>query len=406
MIAPYSEPASSRFVEWLANLVGSGGAVHIVGGRIVGEQEAQVVIDLRKRRVDDLRGHVVCEDLFHPHVREPAHRDQIAEPHVARLVRDDAGASELLILRGRLVEHQARGVVEDGARVFHAAELKCRHQNEVEFAERVGDLGVAFEPRQRRGMQIEDRVAIARDLRGVGLAVEHAVRAAVALSRLDRKPPRREREQVSRDRLRLGEPHADSPIVRLASYLGAVRDRFPPFRDVEGQRPFALEIRLVDAGKHQMCTGRHEDRVEEIRVAVQRRVSRREREGQPILANRQRLTRNDDVPVDLSDGNCRCVVLDASQQARAIRCEIECQRCVPVGEIERDGQCTEDRLLLGRRDHKRQIVPHVRDPGGPLAREHFADARVGIGRYRRDARRLGQHSDRKQGQDEQNSRAA
>ena len=79
------------------------------------------------------------------------------------------------------------------------------HQQEVELAERIRDPRVALEPVERRGVQIEDRVAVARDLRGVGLAVEHPERAAVPLGGLDLEPARGEREEIGRDRLRLRE---------------------------------------------------------------------------------------------------------------------------------------------------------------------------------------------------------
>ena len=65
--------------------------------------------------------------------------------------------------------------------MLHAAELKRGDEQEVELAEGIGNAGVLLEPRERRGVQIEDRVAIARHLGGVGLAMEHAKRAAVAL---------------------------------------------------------------------------------------------------------------------------------------------------------------------------------------------------------------------------------
>ena len=152
----------AQVVERLTNRVRARRAVDLVGRRIVREQEAQLVIDLGERRIDDLRRHEVGEDFLHPHVVEPAHRDEIAEPHVGGFVRDEAGPSELLVLRRRRIEQQRRGVVEDGAGMFHAAELKRRHEQEVELAPRVRDRGVAFEPRERRGMQVEDRLAIAR----------------------------------------------------------------------------------------------------------------------------------------------------------------------------------------------------------------------------------------------------
>ena len=89
------------------------------------------------------------------------------------LVGDDAGAIELLVLRCGFVEQQRRGVVEDRASVLHPAELKRRDQHDVELAERVRDGGVPLEPFERRGVQIEDRIAVPRHFGRVRLAVEH-----------------------------------------------------------------------------------------------------------------------------------------------------------------------------------------------------------------------------------------
>jgi hypothetical protein len=43
--------------------------------------------------------------------------------------------------------------------VFHPAELERGHEEEIELAERIRDTGVAFEPVERRRVQVEDRVA-------------------------------------------------------------------------------------------------------------------------------------------------------------------------------------------------------------------------------------------------------
>ena len=40
---------------------------------------------------------------------------------------------------------------------------KAGISTKIELAERIGDAGVVFEPRQRTGVQIEQGVAIARD---------------------------------------------------------------------------------------------------------------------------------------------------------------------------------------------------------------------------------------------------
>jgi hypothetical protein len=74
--------------------------------------------------------------------------DEVAEPHVRGLVRDHVGAIEHLVLRRRFVEEQARRVVEDGARVLHAAEGEGGNRHDVELAEGVRDGRVVFEPGQ------------------------------------------------------------------------------------------------------------------------------------------------------------------------------------------------------------------------------------------------------------------
>ena len=137
MIAPYRLPASFRFAELLPNRMRARGAIDAVRRRIVRQQKPQFVIHLRERRIHDLAGHEVGEDFLHPDVVEPPHRHEIAEPHVRGLVRDRAGAAEHLVLGRRFVEQHPDGVVEDRARVLHAAELKRRNQHEVELAERV-----------------------------------------------------------------------------------------------------------------------------------------------------------------------------------------------------------------------------------------------------------------------------
>ena len=149
MIGPYSEPASLRFASCCRIGFDAAGPVYIVGGGVVGEQESQVVVDLGKARVHDLRGHEVGHHLLHPDIIKPAHGHQVAEPHVRGLVGDHAGAPEQLVLRRRVVEHQAGGVVEDGARVLHAAELEGGDQHEIEFAPGIRDR--RCNPPARRG---------------------------------------------------------------------------------------------------------------------------------------------------------------------------------------------------------------------------------------------------------------
>ncbi len=183
-------------VETLSNGVRAGCAIDVVGGRVMRQQEPQVVIDLGKRGIDDLGRHEIGEHFLHPHIVEPPHGHEVAEPHVCRFVRDQAGTTEFLVLRGRWVEQQAGGVVENRAGVLHAAKLERRDEHKIELAPRVRNPRVAFEPRQRRGVQIEDGLAVARHLGGVGLAVQHPECAAAAFRGLDRESPGGKREEI------------------------------------------------------------------------------------------------------------------------------------------------------------------------------------------------------------------
>ncbi len=253
------------------------------------------MIHVRERRIHDLRRHEVGEDFLHPHVVEPAHRHQVAEPHVRGLVRDHRGAAEQLVLRRRFVEHQPRRVVEDLAGVLHAAELERGDRDEVELAERVRDRRVALEELERAGVQIEDRVAIARHLGRVGFAMEHAEGAAVAFRGLDLEVAGDERDEIGRQRLGLRERHytvgrhpAPGCLTSAAPrQLGAIRRRLPFRRMLERQRPAALEVGLIEHRKRQPRPRRHEQRVEEIVAAIERRVAGIEGDANRVGARRQ-----------------------------------------------------------------------------------------------------------------------
>ena len=223
-------PASFRLASGCRIGLRAGRAVDVVGGGIVREQEAQLVVDVRERRVHDLRRHEVGEHLLHPHVVEPAHRDEIAEPHVRRLVRDDAGAARAA---GSAVadssSSSAGGVVEDRARVLHAAELERRDQHEVELAERIRDAGVVA--RARRAPRRADR----RSRRGCAPPSPRRSRDGTSgtCGRCARRVstenlPGGEREEIGR---RAAASRRTSrtrpPAARRARQLGAVGDRLP-----------------------------------------------------------------------------------------------------------------------------------------------------------------------------------
>lgn len=79
-----------QIVERLLDGVRPFAAIDIVGRRVVGQQEAKVVIDLREGRARHFRRHKIGEHLLQPHIVEPFHCDQVSKPHVGRLVGDEA----------------------------------------------------------------------------------------------------------------------------------------------------------------------------------------------------------------------------------------------------------------------------------------------------------------------------
>ena len=264
----------------------------------MGQQKSKLVIQLRKRGVHDLGRHEVGEHLFHPHIVEPAHRHQIAKPHVRRFMRDHAGAVEPLILCRGFVEQQRRGVVENRAGVLHATELERGNQHEVELAEGVRNGRVALEPLERRRVQIEDGVAVPFHLGCVRFAVEQAELAAVPDSGLDGELACDEREQIRGQRLRLGKLDTASRRLRMrTSHFGTIGNRLPVCGNVQRERVPSLQVRLVEAGKRQVGAGGHEQRVQELVVSIERFVTRGEDDGHLVRPRLRRIGREYHVTV-------------------------------------------------------------------------------------------------------------
>src|SRR5215203_6590037 len=100
--------------------------------------------------------------------------------------------------------------------MFHPAELERRDQQEIELSERIWDSGIALEPFNRRGVEVENHVAVARHLGRVRLAMQHRELAPRTLRPLDLESPGRKSEQVGRDRLRAGKTDRGCAAVRHA----------------------------------------------------------------------------------------------------------------------------------------------------------------------------------------------
>src|SRR5437868_4045007 len=107
--------------------------------------------------------------------------------------------------------------------MLHAAKLQRRNEHEIELAPGIRDAGVLFEPGEGARMEIEDGVAVADHLGGIGLAMKHAERAAIALSGFDAELSSGEGEQVSGERLGFGK--MDGPA--RARHLRSIRDCLP-----------------------------------------------------------------------------------------------------------------------------------------------------------------------------------
>ena len=373
-------PRLAEVGERLPDRVGAGRAIDGVGGGVIVEQEPQIVVDRRKRRVDDLRRHEIREHFFHPDIVEPAHRDEIAEPHVGGLVCNRAGAVEDLRLSGRSIEEQAVRVVEDGPGMLHPAELERRNHHDVELAERVRDAGVLLHPVESGGVQIEDGVAVVRDLLRVVLAVKHAELATAALRALDREPAGREGEQVRGDGLRFGETNPSPSIVPLADARLLVADGLPSLGHLERQGPPGLEVRLIEAGERFVRPSRHEDRVQDIVAAVERHVSRVERDRDPVLSPPQDRCRKHQMAVHGARLRGGAVDGDRVDRVRPMRVEIDRERHRRAGEIERDRFATGDRRLTIGGDRERDVVPEARNARRTVAGERFAGSRLRVDR--------------------------
>jgi hypothetical protein len=220
-----------------------------------------------------------------------------------RLVCDDARPLEQLILRRRFVEHQACRVVEDRAGVLHAAELKRWDQHEVELAPRIFDVGVILQPLECLRMQIEERLAIARDLCRIRLAMKEPQCASVALRGLDGELASDEREEIRRQRRRLLKRRLDGARRRLSGDLRTVCHRLPTVRGDERQAISRLEIRLVKTRERQTRSRRHEQRVEKLIVPIEGIVASEKLEFDLVGTGLRHLGRDDDVAVANGDSD-------------------------------------------------------------------------------------------------------
>ena len=167
-------------VELLCDGVGTLCTVDGDGLGLIGLDEVEGVVHLIILATGNLGCHEVGEDLLGPYILEPLGCYEVAEPEVSRLVCDELGACQELLLGGILLEEDPAGVELDGSRVLHATELIAGDEYDaILVGEGVGNACIAFEPLQGCGSLVEHLVELCHLLR-VGLAVEGAHLAAVA----------------------------------------------------------------------------------------------------------------------------------------------------------------------------------------------------------------------------------
>ena len=215
---------------------------------------------LRFPGLDRLGLHPGGEALVQPDVVPPLHRDQIAEPLVGDLVRQDLGDVGAGCDRGFGVGEQQRLAIENRRGVLHRARREVGHSDDVELLEGIflGVVAVVVLDDLFGGLERESGQPLL--VRGRADADRNVVgRPFVALEVTDG-----EGDEI-RGHLRRSR-EGDGVLARWAGLVGhhcAVRDRMIAGVDDCRQRERRLERRLVERREHAPRVGRLElgDRV-------------------------------------------------------------------------------------------------------------------------------------------------
>jgi hypothetical protein len=145
------------------------------------------------------------------------------------------------------------------------------------------------------------------------------------LAGLDAHAAGHERDEVGRERLRFRKADANPVADGNPFSLGAVRNRLPRRRMLERDGPATFQVGLIEAGQGLTRTRGHEQRVEQIGAAVQRRLAGAKAHLHDVLARLQVARRDDEVTVDRFDRDGRAVG-DDRDVGRVLRCEVDHQR--------------------------------------------------------------------------------
>ena len=198
------------------------------------------------------------------------------------------------------------------------------------------------------------------------------------VGRFDRQPAGGEREEVRRDRLRLGEAHARARRRRRRDRAPrAFAECGPAGGHVERERDARLQVGLIEARERLVRTGRHEKRVQEVVLPVERHVASREVNRDLVLARREPVRRHDEVAVH-DRGRRRTAGNGHAADLRGRRREIDRERTAGVGEPQADLHAALDRLPFPLGNDEREAISHVRDSPRAIRRERCGNAGLGI----------------------------
>ena len=331
-------------------------AVDGKGKGVVVLEEIELVVDMWKLVGSHLRGHEVGEDLLCPHIVKPAHRHQIAKPHVGRLVRDELEATQLVVL-GRLgTQEDGTGVELYRPRMLHATKLIARENDKVVFGEGIGNAGIVLQPADRPCGLSKALVELLH-LLGIGLSIECVHCPAVDGGRFALKLTRGKGEKVGGDRM-----------------LGiGTRDIVPPLGEGELEREKSLEVGLVETGEDATRIGWDKERIEIVVMAVEGGVATRKLQFNTVGTLAKQTFRDDNML--LLHPRLREAKPIDGRLPRERSCEVEDEVAL-AGPMEKDRSLAGHPLCSLGRDVEAKQITDIRDFATALLGKRMGDAVV------------------------------